>query len=244
MTTTLKTDPIKLAPSMMCADQLRFGEHATLLEAAGVHLWHMDVMDGHFAPNISMSMPLLEQFRTTTKVPFDVHLMVQDNDFFVELCAPLARDGGQIAVHVESAIHLDRTLALIRDKGCRAGVAINPHTPPDFLHFVLDRLDYVLVMTVNPGYAGQKLVPGGLGKIAAVRRFLDERGRGEMPIEVDGNVSFANIPNMVAAGADILVGGSGSLFAKGTVDENVKKTNEAVGKGLAGRSGPSRGMVV
>jgi len=154
--------------------------------------------------------------------------MVQDNDLFVGLVAPFAQGGGQIAVHVESCTHLDRTLSLIRDRGCKAGVAINPHTPLDFLHYVLDRLDYVVVMTVNPGFAGQKLAPGGIAKIADTRRFLDERGRSDLPIEVDGNVSFEHIPNMVAAGADILVAGTSSLFnAGGTLEENVTKTNDA-----------------
>lgn len=245
MTDQLETKPIQIAPSMMCADQLRFGEHAKSLETAGVHLWHMDIMDAHFAPNISMGLPQLEQFHPHTDLPFDVHLMVTDNDLLVELVAPYCQGGGQIAVHAESCDHLDRTLALIKEHGAKAGVAINPHTPVEVLRYVLDRLDYVLVMTVNPGFAGQKLVPSGIQKIADTRAFLDDAGRPDMPIEVDGNVSFEHIPDMVAAGADILVAGTSSLFGKaGTLDENVRGVNEAVAAGYARREAKKGGGVV
>lgn len=240
MTDTFITEPVLVAPSMMCADQLNFGAHAKELEMVGIHMWHMDIMDGHFAPNLSMALPQLEQFHPHTNVPFDIHLMVENNDLFVELCAPYAQGNGQIAVHVESCTHLDRTLTLIKDLGCKAGVAINPHTPIDFLHYELDRLDFVMVMTVNPGFAGQKLVPSGIAKIAEVRRFLDERGRSDIQIEVDGNVSFENIPAMVAAGGDILVAGTSSIFnSGGNLQENVAKMNDAAIKGLDGRSGES-----
>ncbi len=243
----LHTDPIRVSPSMMCADQLRFGDHARDLESAGVHLWHMDIMDGHFAPNVSMGLPQLEQFHASgqTNVPFDVHLMVEDNDLFVELVAPYCKGAGQIAVHVESCTHLDRTLTLIRDRGVKAGVAINPHTPVDAIKYVLDRIDFVEVMTVNPGYAGQKLVPSGIQKIADTRAFLDANDC-NVPIEVDGNVSFDHIPQMVAAGADILVAGTSSLFSKsGTLDENVARVNEAVARGYAMRmAGLTDGVVV
>jgi ribulose-phosphate 3-epimerase len=247
MTEQLRTNPVRVAPSMMCADPLHFLDHARKLEAAGVHLWHMDVMDGHFAPNISMGLPLLEQFRgrTPTKVPYDVHLMVTDNDLFVDLVAPMCTDRGRIAVHVESCTHLDRTLSLIRDRGVRAGAAINPATPPDALRYVLDRLDYVLIMTVNPGYAGQKLVPSAIQKIADTRAMLDRLGRPDLAIEVDGNVSFQHVPDMVAAGADVLVAGTSSLFAGGaTLDENVKKLNEAVALGLTRRGAADEGGVL
>jgi len=242
----LRTNPVRVAPSMMCADPMHFLDHARKLESAGVHLWHMDVMDGHFAPNISMGLPLLEHFRGHTKLPFDVHLMVTDNDLLMDLVAPMCADGGQISVHVESCTHLDRTLSLIRDRGVRAGAAINPATPPDALGYVLDRLDYVLVMTVNPGYAGQKLVPSAIQKIADTRAMLARLGRADLTIEVDGNVSFQHVPAMVAAGADVLVAGTSSLFAGGvTLDENVKKLNEAVAIGLTRRGAAGgRGAMV
>jgi len=220
---------------MMCADQLRFGEHAKQLEDVGVHLWHMDIMDGRFAPNVSMGLPQLEQFHSQTALPYDVHLMVEDNDLLVGLVAPYCGPGSQIAVHAESSTHLDRTLSLIRDHGIKAGVAINPHTHPQVLRYVLDRIDFVCVMTVNPGFAGQKLVPSGIRKIADTRAFLDNLGC-DIPIEVDGNVSFDHIPDMVAAGADILVAGTSSIFNKsGTLEENVTRINEAVARGYAQR---------
>ncbi len=234
---TLQTSPIRVSPSMMCADQLHLLDHVRQLEATGVHFFHMDIMDGHFAPNVSMAMPQLEQLRSETAVPFDVHLMVENNDAFVDLVAAVGVQ--QVAVHAESCTHLDRTLAHIRETGARAGVAMNPHTPIDVLRYVLDRLDFVLVMTVNPGFAGQKLVPGGLRKIADTRRLLDKHAR-DVPIEVDGNVSFEYIPAMVAAGADILVAGTSSLFHVGSsLDVNVKKLNEAVAQGYAQRSANS-----
>lgn len=233
-TAVLSTDPVRVSPSMMCADQLRLLDHAQRLEAAGVHLLHMDIMDGHFAPNLSMGLPQLEHLRPVAKTPFDVHLMVEDNDLFVELIAKIGAE--QMAVHAESCMHLDRTLARIRELGIRAGVAINPHTPVDVLRYVLDRLDFVVVMTVNPGFAGQKLVPSGIAKIADTRAFLDRHDK-DIPIEVDGNVSFEHIPAMVAAGADILVAGTSSLFhADGTLAENVAKLNEAVARGLERRA--------
>jgi ribulose-phosphate 3-epimerase len=236
----IRTEPIRISPSMMCADQLRLLDDVRKLEAAGVHLFHIDIMDGHFAPNLSMSLPQVEQLRRQTNVPLDVHLMVENNDLFVELLSSMSVE--QVAVHVESCTHLDRTLAMIRDRGMKAGAAINPHTPPDALRYVLDRLDYVLVMTVNPGFAGQKLVPSAIDKIADVGRFLNECGC-DIPISVDGNVSFENIPAMVEAGADMLVAGTSSIFHKdATLAGNVAKLNAAVAKGLERRSANSNGQ--
>jgi ribulose-phosphate 3-epimerase len=141
-----------------------------------------------------------------------------------------------VSVHVESCLHLDRTLALARELGMKAGAALNPATPPTVLEYVLDRLDFVLLMTVNPGFAGQTMVPGGLRKIADTRAWLDAHGCGHLPIEVDGNVSLANIPGMVAAGADVLVAGTSSVFAPGRLADNVAATRAAIGRGLANRA--------
>ena len=215
----------------MCADVLRFGDDVEALEAVGVDLFHLDFMDAHFVPNMPMGLGVLAALRGKTSIPCDVHLMVERNDWFIEQVAEIGAE--QIAIHAESAPHLDRSLSLIRSHGIRAGVALNPATPLDVLEFVLDRLDFVLLMTVNPGFAGQKLVPATLGKIAACREFLTARGA-DLPIEVDGNVSFENIPSMVAAGADILVAGTSSLFhAEGTLQENMKKLQQAVVSGFA-----------
>jgi ribulose-phosphate 3-epimerase len=159
--------------------------------------------------------------------------MVEDNDWFVGQLAPAGVE--RIAVHAESARHLDRTLALIRESGAAAGVALNPATPPEVLEYVLDRVDFVVVMTVNPGFAGQKMVASAIRKIASCRGWLDDRGS-KAEIEVDGNVSFANIPDMVAAGARVLVAGTSSLFSPaGSLEDNMRLLLEAASRGLAAR---------
>ena len=227
------TENIVIAPSVMCADLCHLENDIRHLESAGIAMLHFDLMDAHFVPNMPIGLALLAQLRPKTDCAFDIHLMVEDNDFFVEAVADIGVQ--QIAVHVESARHLDRTLSLIQARGIKAGAALNPATPLSALDYVVDRLDFVLVMTVNPGFAGQKLVPATLKKIADCRAFLAERDS-NIPIEVDGNVSFENIPKMVAAGADILVGGTSSVFhTDGTRAENIKRIQAAVEKGFEKR---------
>lgn len=229
---------VQLAPSLMCADQCHLEDEVRRLERAGCELLHFDVMDGAFTPNLVLGFEQLRHLRSRTALPIDVHLMVQDNDLFVQLAKQAGAD--RVSVHLESCRHLDRTLASIRALGMQAGVALNPHTPVEALEFELDRLDFVLVMTVNPGFAGQQLVPAGIRKIAAVRDFLRRRGR-ELAIEVDGNVSLAHIPDMVAAGADILVCGTSSVYAPGaSLAENVARTRAAAAAGLARRPAPGQ----
>lgn len=224
---------IQLAPSMMCADLWRLAETVRELEAAGVDMLHFDLMDAHFAPNLPLGLGLLEWLRPHTALPFDAHLMVEDNDFFIPRLAAIGVQ--QVSVHVESATHLDRTLSSIRGQGMKAGAALNPATPPSALAYVLEQLDFVLVMTVNPGFAGQKLAPSALRKIADTAAFLQDHGR-DIPIQVDGNVSFANIPDMAAAGATILVGGSSSIFAPtGSLTENVHQARQAAEQGAQRR---------
>jgi ribulose-phosphate 3-epimerase len=229
-------EPVRFSASLMCADQLNLEGHIRQLEAIGVHYLHVDLMDAHFTPNMPLGLVVLEQLRERTHLPFDVHLMVEDNDFFIRKLLPL---GVQvISVHAESARHLDRTLSMIREGGALAGVALNPATPLNMLDYVLEKVDFVLLMAVNPGFAGQRLVPITLRKIADCRRFLDERGFAHIPIQVDGNVSFENIPKMVAAGADILVLGSSSLYhPQGTLWQNHRRVVQAVREGLQRRAG-------
>ena len=230
---TFSPRSVQLAPSLMCADQCHLEYEVRKLEQAGCDILHFDVMDGVFTPNLVLGFEQLKHLRPRTALPIDVHLMVQDNDLFVKLAKEAGADW--VSVHVESCRHLDRTLATIRDLGMKAGVALNPHTAVDTLEYVLDRLDYVLVMTVNPGFAGQKMVPSGVHKIAAVRAFLDAHGK-DIPIEVDGNVSFAHIPDMVAAGGDILVCGTSSIYAAGgTLHDNAGKVRQAAALGYARR---------
>lgn len=219
----------------MCVDPLNFETNLRRVEALGVDMLHMDIMDGRFVPNMPMGLAVVHALRTKTHLPIDVHLMVADNDWFVEQLKDCRPD--RISVHVESCPHLDRTLARIREIGAQAGVAINPGTPLPVLDYVLERLDYVLVMTVNPGFAGQKLTPASIRKIADCRRLLDERGYEHLPIQVDGNVSFEHIPAMVAAGAQNLVAGTSSIFhASGSLRENLAKMRGAIDAGLTKRA--------
>lgn len=232
--TTLKKD-VLISPSMMCVDQLNFEAALRRVEALGVDMLHMDIMDADFVPNMPMGLGVLAALRPKTSLPIDVHLMVSDNDFFVDAIKSMGVD--QISVHVESSPHLDRTLARIRENGAQAGVAINPATSLEAIEYVLERIDYVLVMTVNPGFAGQKLTPASIRKIAACRQFLDERGYGHLPIQVDGNVSFEHVPAMVAAGAANLVAGTSSIFhASRSWRENFDLLQTAVRDGLAKRN--------
>ena len=221
---------VLVAPSIMCADLCNLESDIKALESVGVDLLHFDLMDAHFVPNMPIGLELLSQLRPKTDCPYDVHLMVEDNDFFISKLSEIGVQ--QIAVHAESAIHLDRTLGLIRDYGIKAGLALNPATPIDTITYVLDRIDYILIMTVNPGFAGQSMVPSALQKIADCQEFLQQRGL-PLPIEVDGNVSFENIPKMVGAGANILVAGSSSIFNQyGSRLENVELVREAISQGL------------
>jgi ribulose-phosphate 3-epimerase len=232
---SVNIEPIRFSASLMCADQLNLEAHIRQLEALGVHYLHFDFMDAHFTPNMPMGLVVVEQLRERTDLPFDVHLMVEDNDFFIRKLLPLRVQ--MISVHAESALHLDRTLSLIREGGAKAGVALNPATPLSVLDYVLEKVDFVLLMTVNPGFAGQRLVRITLRKIADCRRYLHQRGV-DIPIQVDGNVSFENIPQMVAAGADILVLGSSSLYhPQGTLWDNARRVRDAVQEGLRQRAG-------
>jgi len=233
---SVDVEPVRFSASLMCADQLNLEAHIRRLEALGIHYLHVDLMDAHFTPNMPLGLVVLEHLRERTYLPFDVHLMVEDNDFFIRKVLPLGAQ--MIAVHAESSRHLDRTLSLIREGGAMAGVALNPATPLSVLDYVLEKVDFVLLMGVNPGFAGQRLVPITLRKIADCRRFLDERGFTHIAIQVDGNVSFENIPKMVAAGADILVLGSSSLYhPQGTLWQNHRGVVQAAREGLQRRAG-------
>ncbi len=224
---------VRLSPSMMCADMLNLERAVRELEAIGADMLHFDIMDARFTPNMPLGFETLRAVRSITTLPFDVHLMVMDNDFFVEQIAAIGAE--YVSVHVESATHLDRTLTQIRRLGMRAGAALNPATPPSRIAYILQRLDFVMLMTVNPGYAGQALVPAALRKIGDMRALLDHAHL-DIPIAVDGNVSFANIPDMVALGADILVCGTSSLFSPdGDLGANTARVREAVRAGLARR---------
>jgi ribulose-phosphate 3-epimerase len=199
---------VEILPSILAADFARLGEQLLALESAGCRMIHLDVMDGHFVPNLTMGPPVIESLRKVTKMTFDLHLMIADADRFV---APFIQAGAdQVLVHQEACPHLDRTLRLIQSEGARAGVAINPATPVAMLDDVLDVADYVLVMSVNPGFGGQRFIPNSLQKIRQLA--LKRRDRGlQFPIEIDGGVTLENVAEVVKAGVEWVVAGS-SIF--------------------------------
>jgi ribulose-phosphate 3-epimerase len=202
----------QILPSLLAADFARLGEDIRKVEEAGARMLHYDVMDGHFVPNISMGLPVLSSVRKVTRLVLDVHLMIQNPDLYL---LPFVEAGAdQISVHQEVCPHLDRTLRAIRAEGAKAGVVINPSTPVSLLEDVLDLVDYVLVMSVNPGYGGQRFIPRSLQKIQALKELRERHGLSFF-IEVDGGVGKDNIPALVTAGCDWLVAGS-SVF--GTED--------------------------
>ncbi|MEI6603116.1 MAG: ribulose-phosphate 3-epimerase [Clostridia bacterium] len=202
----------KIAASVMCANLGHLADDIKKLENAGVEYVHVDIMDGSFVPNFTFGTDFCEALRGMTDLPLDIHLMIQKPELHIAAFKP--RPGEYICVHQEATVHLQRTLALIKSFGAMAAVALNPATPIYTIEDVLEDIDMVLIMTVNPGYAGQLLVPQTLDKIARMRAFLDARGFEKIAIEVDGNVSFENAEKMRAAGADIFVAGSSSVFIK------------------------------
>ncbi|MCU0562054.1 MAG: ribulose-phosphate 3-epimerase [Desulfobacterales bacterium] len=194
-----------IAPSILSADFTRLGEELRAIEAAGADWIHADVMDGRFVPNITFGPMVVEAVRRVTALPIDVHLMIAAPERYI---ADFARAGAStICVHVEACIHLNRTVQLIRDAGVRPGVVLNPATPVESLRWVLEYLDFVLVMSVNPGFGGQAFIPNSIARIAAVRRMISEQGLSTL-IEVDGGVGAQNIGEISAAGADVFVAGS------------------------------------
>jgi ribulose-phosphate 3-epimerase len=196
---------IKIAPSILSADFARLGEEIRAIEAGGADYVHIDVMDGHFVPNITIGPLVVEAVRKVTRLPLDVHLMIENADRYIPDFAKAGAD--IITVHQEAVPHLHRTVQLIRSLGKKAGVSLNPATPVATLDVILDELDLVLVMTVNPGFGGQSFIPSGLAKIAELRRRIDLSGR-HIELEVDGGVKTDNIAGIAAAGADVFVAGS------------------------------------
>lgn len=194
-----------IAPSILSADFSRLGEEIRAVEAAGADWIHADVMDGHFVPNITFGPMVVEAVRGTTRLPIDVHLMIAAPERYI---TDFARAGATfICVHAETCVHLNRTVQLIRDAGARPGVVLNPATPIETLDWIIEHLDLVLLMSVNPGFGGQAFIANSIAKIAALRRMISGKGLTTL-IEVDGGVSAANIAEIAAAGADVFVAGS------------------------------------
>lgn len=195
-----------IAPSILSADFARLGEEVRAVADAGADIIHVDVMDGHFVPNITIGPLIVRALRKVTDLPLDVHLMIAKPDRYI---ADFAHAGADwISVHVETCPHLQRSLNLIREHGKKTGVVLNPATSLSSLEYVLDDVDFVMLMSVNPGFGGQSFIPATLGKIRALRSMLDESGHPEVDIEVDGGVSPKTIAQIARAGANIFVAGS------------------------------------
>lgn len=217
---------VRIAPSILAADFARLGEQIREAEAAGADLFHIDVMDGHFVPNITMGPLVVEACRRTTSRPLDVHLMIESPDRFL---ADFVRAGAStITVHVETCPHLHRTLSAIREHGVGVGVALNPHTPVMLIEPILPLVDLVLVMTVNPGFGGQSFISATLSKIALLRQAAQAHHL-NYAIEVDGGINVETAPQVVSAGATILVAGSSVFNDRHTVSAGILALRESIG---------------
>lgn len=214
---------IELAPSILSADFARLGEQVNRAAEGGGTVIHVDVMDGHFVPNITLGPQVVKSLRKTTKLPLDCHLMIEDPDRYIPAFADAGADW--MSVHVEACPHLDRTLNLVKSHGCHAGVVINPATPVELLSEVLDIVDYVLVMSVNPGFGAQPFIPHSLYKLRKLRSLREQRNL-NYRIEVDGGISAETVVQVVRAGAEILVAGN-AVFSHGDPKINAENLLKA-----------------
>lgn len=219
---------LKISPSMMCADIAALSEVLKTFEKNGVDYLHIDVMDGSFVQNFTLGTDYCRQLKRLTDIPLDIHLMIESPEN--KLSWFEFGEGDIVSVHAESTGHLQKALAFIRSRGAGAYVALNPATPLSALDEVLDDFDGVLIMSVNPGFAGQKMIPASLGKIKRLREYLDTHGRTDAEIEVDGNVSFENSVKMKNAGANVFVVGSSAVFSPDfSLDDGIKKLKDCLG---------------
>jgi len=219
---------IRLSPSMMCADIGSLSETLVIFEKRGIDSLHIDVMDGVFVPNLMLGTDYCRRLRRMTDIPLDIHLMIVDPEPKIAWFEP--GPGEYVSVHAESTKHLHRALQTVRSTGAKALAALNPATPLSAIEYVMEDADGVLLMLVNPGYAGQELIPDTLRKIREMRDLANTRGLRDFVIQVDGNIGFDNMRSIIDAGADFLVLGSSSVFAKDcTIDEALLKVKEISG---------------
>ncbi|WP_424137622.1 ribulose-phosphate 3-epimerase [Roseomonas chloroacetimidivorans] len=209
--TSAARNPVRIAPSLLAADFTRLAEELSAIEAAGADWLHLDIMDGHFVPNISFGPAIVKALRPLSRMPFDVHLMIAPADPYLAAFAEAGAD--LISLHPEAGPHLHRSLQTIRGLGKKAGVVLNPATPVESVAHVMDLVDLILVMTVNPGFGGQSFLESQLPKMAALRRMIDATGR-EIHLQVDGGVTAKTAPACIAAGADVLVAGTAVFGAQ------------------------------
>ncbi len=209
----------RLAPSLLSADFSKLGEQVALIEKGGAQVIHVDVMDGHFVPNISFGAVVMKSLLGKTKLPFDVHLMIENPDQYLE---DFVTDNTEyITVHAEACRHLHRTVQYIKSLGIKAGVSLNPGTPLNVLDSILEDIDMVLIMSVNPGFGGQKFIPSSLPKIKALKEMKDQRNPG-LEISIDGGITGDNIRTVTDAGVDLVVAGS-SVFGAPDIEKRVKE---------------------
>ncbi|MGH4122307.1 MAG: ribulose-phosphate 3-epimerase [Clostridium sp.] len=215
---------IKISPSILSADFSRLGEHIKQLDAYGADMIHIDVMDGMFVPNISFGIPIIKSIRKLTKLPFDVHLMIEEPSRYVEDFAKAGAD--IITVHYEADRHIDRTINYIKSFGVKAGVALNPATPVDSIKHLISNLDMVLIMSVNPGFGGQKYIKYCSDKIKEVRALADIYNK-DLMIQVDGGIDGVNISEVARSGANVIVAGS-AIFKNDEIEKNIKELRTGI----------------
>ena len=208
---------VKIAPSILAADFARLGEEVIRAEKAGGDIIHVDIMDGHFVPNLTIGPAVVASLKKVTSLPLDVHLMVEEPDRFINAFAEAG--ASYLTVHAETGYHLERTLNVIKDKKCKVGIALNPATPVEDIKLVLEEIDLVLIMSVNPGFGGQEFIPFSIPKISQVKKMAEEIGR-EIEIEVDGGLTLDNVQDVAKAGATILVMGT-SIFKAKSINETM-----------------------
>jgi ribulose-phosphate 3-epimerase len=220
---------LQIAPSLLSADFAALGDAMAAAERGGADLIHVDVMDGHFVPNITIGPPVVKSLKRIARLPLDVHLMIENPDRYVE--AFVAAGAASVTVHAEAAVHLHRTIHLIQSLGAKAGVALNPATPVSALEQIAGDVDYVLVMTVNPGFGGQTFIPRSESKVRGVRDLLRREGS-RAPIEVDGGIDVQTAPGIVSAGADILVAGN-AIFGTPDPERAIRELRAAASAAVA-----------
>ena len=215
---------MKLSPSVLSADFTKLGEQIQLLETAGVDYIHLDIMDGQVVPNISFGIPVIEAIRKVTDIPLDVHLMIEEPIRYLQEFKDAGAD--ILTVHVEACTHLHRTISRIREMDMKAGVALNPTYSVNVLNYIFDDIDLALIMSVDPGFAGQAFIPAMLDKVKRIRKIADDKGLKNLDIEVDGGVTLNNVAAVVDAGANVIV--AGSAIFQGDAEANIKEFRKRI----------------